>query len=323
MELDDKFLMSHRREPDPGFARRLRDRLRDAEDARPVPVWRPVMAAAATLAVVVALFAFPTVRGWAQDVLDLFRVRNFVAVPFDAQRFEKLRSLKHDNAMVIFDRQEVLQDPGTPVVHASPAAAAAAAGFTVATPTFLPNGLALDTVAVSGEGRARLGVSTVRLRELLDVLDLRDVQVPRGLDGQMVSVHMYPMVSQRYRAGNRRLNLIQSRSPDVSLPAGVDLAQLGELGLRVLGLDAAEARRIASGVDWRTTLLVPVPANASSFRQVTVQGNPGLLVTMTRQEDGSSRHAGSVVMWTQGDRVFALRGTLGSTDLIMVAESVR
>ena len=136
---------------------------------------------------------------------------------------------------------------------------------------------------------------------------------------------MYPMVTQSFRAGSSRLELIQSRSPEVSLPAGVDLARLGEVGLRILGLDAAEARRIAASVDWRSTLLVPVPANASSFRSVTVQGNPGLLITMTREGkvDGQRRRAGTVVMWTEGERVYALEGTLGPPDMIQVAESVR
>jgi hypothetical protein len=59
--------------------------------------------------------------------------------------------------------------------------------------------------------------------------------------------------------------------------------------------------------------------------QVTVQGNPGLLVT-TKGEEGEGqkrRRPVSVLLWTQGERVFALAGTLGSQDLVQVAESVR
>ena len=119
MDHDDKFLESYRREPAPGFARRLRETLRDREDRQSAAPWRPLVLAAASLAVVVGLFAFPAVRAGAQAMLDMFRVRNFVAVPFDESRFEKLRSLDHDNAMVIFDHQEVVQEPGRPVVRPS------------------------------------------------------------------------------------------------------------------------------------------------------------------------------------------------------------
>lgn len=324
MEMDDRFLNEHRRDPSPGFARRLRERLRTQEETAHARAWRPLVALAAAAAVVATLFAFPAVRAGAQSMLDLFRVRNFVAVPFDADRFEKLRSMDNDKAMLIFDRQQVIQEPGRPVVQPSAAAASALVGYSVETPSYLPDGLTADTIAVTGEGRVRLAVSTSRLRELLAALDLRDVEVPAGLDGQDVEVHMHPVVSQRFVAGKSRLTLIQARSPEVSLPTGVDLARLGEMGLRILGLDPSEARRIASTVDWRSTLLVPVPANASSFRAVTVQGNPGLFVTKVRKDsDGRQREAGSVVMWTEGERVFALEGTKGHSDMMQVAESVR
>ena len=323
MELDDKFLHEHRRDPDRAFARRLRETLRANEDPRPAPAWRPLVAAAASLAVVVALFAVPSVRAWGQSVLDMFRVRNFVAVPFNAERIDKLRSLKTDNAAFIFDRHEVVQDPGNPVVQPSLGAASSVAGFTVATPSYLPTGLSADTIMVSGEGRVRLGVNSARLREMLAALDLRDVEVPAGLDGQTIEAHMYPVVGQRFKSERRHLKLIQSRSPEVGLPAGVDLQRLGELGLRVLGLDPSEARRIAATVDWRSTLLVPVPTNATAFRSVTIRGNPGLLITTTRKDDQGRQREGSVVMWTEGDRVFALEGNIGQSDIVQVAESVR
>lgn len=325
METDDKFLDSYRRDPPPGYARRLREALRETEERAPRPIWRPLVAAAAGLAVLVSLFAFPAVRAGAQAMLDMFRVRNFVAVSYDPGRMEKLRALDQDRAMMVFDRQEEIQDPGKPVVQPSPAAASVVAGYPVGTPSFLPNGLALDTVTVTGEGRVRLGTSTRRLRELLDALDLRDVEVPPGLDGQDLNVHMYPVVALRYSAGKRQLTLVQSRSPEVSVPSGVDLARLGEIGLRVLGMDAGEARRMASSIDWRSTLLVPVPTNASAFNQVTVRGNPGLLVTTVRPrtDGGAGKREGRVLLWTEGDRVFALEGTADGQDLVQIAESVR
>jgi hypothetical protein len=322
MEMDDRFLHSHRRDPAPGYARRLREQLRGIEDPATRPVWRPLVAAAASLAVLVALFAIPAVRVGAQAMLDMFRVRNFVGVSFNPERLEKLRSLKQDNAMLVFDRQQVIQDPGKPMVQASVGAASAVAGFRAESPSFLPNGLALDTVAVTGEGRAQLGASSTRLREVLDALGLRDVQVPANLDAQDITVHTYPVVAQSYRSEKHRLALLQSRNPEVSMPAGVDLPRMGEIGLRILGMDAGEAHRLAQSIDWRSTLLVPVPTTATAFRQVTVKGNSGLLVTSSGERGGHSR-AGGVLLWTEGDRVFALRGTLGASDLMEVAESVR
>ena len=116
--------------------------------------------------------------------------------------------------------------------------------------------------------------------------------------------------------------LVQARSPEVSVPAGWDVERLAEIGLRVLGLDTGEARRIARSTDWRSTLLVPVPMNASTFRQVTVRGQSGLLITTSSRGQDGRRREGAMLMWTQGERVFCLQGNLSGRDLMQMAESV-
>jgi hypothetical protein len=104
------------------------------------------------------------------------------------------------------------------------------------------------------------------------------------------------------------------------VPAGIDVVRLAEIGLRVLGLDSGEAHRIATTTDWRTTLLVPVPINASTFRQVTVRGAQGLLITTS---GGEHRREGTFVLWSEGDRVYATMGNLSDRDMLQMAESVQ
>lgn len=324
--MDDRFLESMRREPPATLARDLRARLRAQEEPRrrwTIPA--PAMAAAAAVAVVVALFTFPSVRVSAQAVLDLFRVRHFAAVPFDTTRFDRLRAIDHDQALMVFDKKEVLHDPGPPQAYSDPGSAGAAAGLALRQPGFLPSGFALDSVWVEGAGAMRFTVSSSRLRTMLDRLDLRDVEVPSGIDGRTVEVHKPPIVIERFKSARSQLNLIQAQSPEVSLPAGVDLARLAEMGLRILGLDAGEARRIAQATDWRTTLLVPVPINASTFRQVTIRGEQGLLITTTDRTGANAQHPreGMVLMWSEGNRVFGLTGRPNAEDMVQIAESLR
>ncbi len=327
--MDDKFLYQARRDPRPEFAESLRARLRAGPERGRVRslVFRPGVALAvggAALAAV-ALIAFPSVPAPAQAFLDLFRVRNFAAVQFDPARIEKLKTLDQNSGLMVFNQHEVIREPGPPQVYPTPEAAGSAAGIDVRTPMFLPAGLALDTVMVDGPGEARLTASESKLRSLLDALDLRDVQVPPGLDGQTVTVRKPPIVIERFRRGRTQMTLVQARSPEVSLPAGVDLTRLGEMGLRILGLDAGEARKVAESIDWHSTLVVPVPLNASTFRRITVRGNPGLLVT-TQGDFGPDRRGhreGTVLLWSEGERVFGLMSNLGGPDLLQVAESVR
>jgi hypothetical protein len=327
--MNDDFLSGLKHDPDPGFAARLRERLRRHEPPRALPGvrWKPALATAAALAVAIALFAFPSVRASAQAVLDLFRVRNFAAVKFDPARAEALRAQARaqDNPLLMVGEQKVLKDPGPPVEVGSIEAAGARAGIDVQSPRGLPSGLTLQRVTVEGEAEARLTADAGKLRALLQSLDIRDLDVPSSIDGQSVTVRKPPIVILEYRSDRRRAVMVQARSPEIELPAGLDLPRLAEIGMRVIGVDAAQARHLAHTVDWHSTLVVPVPANASSFRSVEIHGDAGLLVTTPGETraDGTRGRAGTLVLWSEGDRVFAVMGDLDPMTTMQIAESVQ
>ena len=331
--MDDRFLHEQNREPRPGFVRSLRERLREVESDREVNVrfrLHPAFASAAAVGAIALAFTVPAVRAVAQSALDMFRVRSFAAIEVDESRMDQLKKLHEqfgkESPDVMFGEKVMLQDPGKPVEYASAAAAAAAAGWSdLRTPSDLPDGIHFDKASVQGEGAARFTVRTQKLQQIVDALGLSDVHVPQGFDGQDISVRMPVSISQQYTNGKRTLSLFQGSSPQVSLPPGANLAQLGEVGLRILGLDAAEARRLASTIDWRNTLLVPVPLNAATFRQVTVHGQQGLMIRTTAETraDGTRSRSGNLVMWTEGDRVLALAGDVGAEDVLIIAQSLR
>ena len=329
---DDRFLHEQRQEPGPGFSRALRERLRRVETASPARGFRfhPAFASGLAVALVAASFALPAVRVAAQSALDLFRVHSFAAVEIDPARIEQLKQLhdqtQNDPAMMVFDKQDVMHDPGKPVEYPSADLAASAAGLPgLRKPTSLPNGLTFQKATVTGQGEARLTLHADRLQHVLEALGITDVHVPSGLDGQSLTVHIPPHVMQLYTSGKHQLSIIEGTSPEVALPPGANLQQLGEIGLRVLGLDAAEARRVAGTIDWRSTLLVPVPTNAASFRQVDVNGHKGLFIRMDGDGtgEGPKGQRGAMVMWTEGERVLAVQSDLSNEDVLEVAQSLR
>ncbi len=325
MNEHDEFMKSLRRDPDERFARALHEKLRVPEArarrrVRPLPA----LAFGVAAAVVVALFAFPSMRVSAQAMLDLFRVRKFAAVQFDAQRLEKLKTMKDTSQMDVFDHQQ-LQAPAPAQHFTSLAPAAAAAGLPAVRASYLPAGLIADTVTVEREGAMRLTVNEPRLRALLQTLGVTDVDLPAGIDGKSIEVKNPRVLVQSFKNGTRHAALVEAESPEVSVPAGLDVEKLGEIGLRILGLDAAEARRVSMATDWRSTLVVPVPISASTFRQITVHGQPGLLITTSGEPEGDrpGRRNGTTCLWTENDRVFGLMGNLPPDDVLQMAESVR
>ncbi|MCE9628026.1 MAG: hypothetical protein K8R56_08930 [Candidatus Eisenbacteria bacterium] len=327
---DDRFLHEQRRAPAPGYARSLRERLRQTEDAPPQSFrWQPLLAAAAAVAVGVMLFTVPAVRVAAQNALDLFRVRTFAAVEIDPERMKKLEGLKDDDSgsMQLFERDASMQEPGKPVEYPSADLAASAAGLPgLRKPGTVPEGMQFQTAIVTGTGEARLTIRTEKLQHVLDALGITDVRVPTQMDGQKLTVRMPHSVIQKYKGKKHELTLIEANSPEVSLPPGADMRTMGEIGLRVLGLDAKEARKLADSIDWRSTLLVPVPMNAATFRQVDVNGHRGLFIRTNREtgKDGEvTKRGGAMVMWTEGERVLAVQGDVSDQDVLEVAQSMR
>jgi hypothetical protein len=152
---------------------------------------------------------------------------------------------------------------------------------------------------------------------LLDELAIDDIAIPTGLDGQTLTVRIAPVVTTSYRFGQRVVQLSQSRSPEVSFPAGLDLPVLAEIGLRIIGLDRDEAFRVAQSVDWRSTLIVPVPAAEATFREVNVAGRDGLMIVP------EGRPGNLVLLWASGDQVFGLTGVLPPGELLEMAQTLQ
>jgi hypothetical protein len=340
----DDFLYKFRKDPKPEFAKRLYQRINQPMEDKSVSrklimSWKPALAGAAVV-IVASLAISPSARAMAQDFLNLFRVKNFAAITVDPARMAQIQQdLKQNNVdlkTLMGSQAEVLKNPGKPVTVASPAEAGQKAGITVRTPTNLPPGFTLQQVQVQGEGGVRIKADTAKLQTLLTDLGVTDVRVPPQLNGQTITINTPPVVMLDYgpAAGSaKNLTVLQAHNPQVNLPQGVDLAQLGEIALRVTGMSADEAHRFAQSIDWTSTLLVPVPANASSFRQVQVRGVNGLLITtdshiVTVPEKGTSGStvrtipASSFLIWAEGDMVYAIGGT-GNVTLVDLANSLQ
>jgi hypothetical protein len=329
--MDDDFLYKFRKGPRPEFSKSLYRRINQPMNPKPMSrriltSWKTALAAVAAV-LVVTLIVSPSARALAQDFLNLFRVKRFAAISVDPARISQLEAGNVDLEALIGASTEVLKDPGKPQMVDSPQAAAQLAGFGVKVPATLPQGTTLQSIQVQGEGSLRFKADTARLQSVLDALGVTDVQVPAALDGATVTVNKPPMVAINYKRGADNIMLVQSHNPQIELPEGVNMAQLGEIALRVAGMTPDEAQRFAQSIDWSSTMLVPVPANASAFREVEVRGVTGLLITtngssVPTSNGPKSMPQHSVLLWAEGDMVYALSGT-SSTALADMANSLQ
>ena len=320
--MNDDALHSLRQEPPPAFASSLRARL-EAADATTQRERRAIRAAwvkpLIAITAVAALFAIPAVRASAETFLSWFRVRSFIAVPVDGVRMTELgRQL--DIEPLIGEQVTVVRAPGPALTMATLEDASAKAGFNVHRPTSLPEGTTLVKTEVRGASAVAVTADVNRLREVMDALSIDDLDIPAGLHGQVVGIDISPVVFTSYvvPVTDADIRLAQARVPDVQLPSGVDIAALGEIGLRILGLTKNDAHEMAQVIDWETTLLVPIPPDGH-FRQVNVAGQPGLLVEK-QVHTGLPR---SVVLWSTGERAYVLTGQVNGDQLVSIASSVQ
>jgi hypothetical protein len=260
------------------------------------------------------------VRASVAQFVSLFRVINVVAVPVDSSHIDRLKAEQLEIGALIGEHVQVVQDPGAPVNVASFADASAAAGMTLATPQWLPNNTQVIEMAVMGERVMRVTANSLRLQQVMDALGINDLTVPAGLDGHVVNVRVPPVVMIRYDHQNgRRSRLFQARTPQLTLPNSIDVRALGEIGLRILGLAPAEAKQFAEAIDWHTTLVVPVPPNASSFQQVDIGGHRGVLI----QHQPRNQSPTTTIVWSTPERVFALVSIQHVAEVMAMATSVR
>jgi hypothetical protein len=336
-KIDDQFLRALKSQPSPEFAGRLRATLRalppnTVARVAPAAAVKRWFAAAASIAVVGVVFTLPPVQAAAEAFLDLFRVKQFTGVQFDPERLKDLEGSGFNPELLLGNVVEPLTPPQEPVSYATAADAGAAAGIRVRTPAFVPLGFASTGFMATSEMAARLTIDTAGLQALLDALGLADVELPQGLDGQTATVRLPPVVTQTFVSRNpevtdrdgaileRSVHVIQAESPDITFPAGVDLAKLAYAGLRVLGMPRDEAYRMSVTIDWRTTLIVPVPAKAVAYRPLNVSGNEGLLIEGLA---AGERFPGGVLMWSSGGETFAVAGAVSGEELLEIAQTLQ
>lgn len=343
--MSDEFLSELREEPRPEFAGALRERLHEIDEraqARraPGPLRRltPALAGGALVAAVALGFTLEPVRAAAREFLDLFRVKRFAAVPVDPARLERLARGGLDFKSLVADQVQVVVPPEKPEEVATAEAGALAAGIALAQPAALPFGYELAAAAVARPGHYRVQVDSAKLEALAQAAGADEIEIPAFWNGATVDVELPPNLMLRYArtaeagaspAPEETIVLVQSATPDVVLPEGFDLATLGRLGLRVAGMSAEDARSFSRAIDWRTTLLVPVPLQGGTYREVDVAGERGLLVTYTPPTvpapGGATRRARqrTLLLWSANDKAYALSGPGGGSELLEMAQSVR
>ncbi|MBI5304378.1 MAG: hypothetical protein HY868_19755 [Chloroflexi bacterium] len=303
------------------LARFKSSRMEERKESMFGKLFHPRFRVAWAMAVVVALLAvsltLPPVQTWAEGMLAQFRVKNIVVLPVDTTGLSNLNgdsTLARELSKVVADSVTVTKEPAAPRVVANAAEASKLAGFSVRLPTTRSDA---PRLTVRDGSAFEFVVNRARVQSWLNEAGLSKTPLPASLDKANIKVSIPTGVTAEYgdcpkpdskdapRRATNCVMLTQIPSPVVDTPPNVDLLQLAEIGLQFTGMTKEQAQAYAKSVDWTSTLVVPIPRNAASHKQVPVDGATGNLI--------ESRVYGAqyALIWTKNNIVYAV-ATMGT-----------
>ena len=293
----------------------------------------PLIRYAASAALVLTIIlAFPATRALAGELLSLFRIQRVTVVPIDFTGMQQLEGVVgHDISQLVSNSITMKKEPGEPVNATSAEEASQLAGFNVRA----PQGQTPSRISVMSGAAFAFTIDRAKAQALLDEAGRSDLVLPEEVDGADVSVNIPSSVSIAFGTCPEPSNegeveremeretttsgspgriykdciiLAQIPSPEVSAPASLDIAKIAQLGLEFTGMTAEEAAEFTSTVDWTSTLIVPIPKNAASYQQVTVDGVTGTLIE--RPSDDAPQFA---LFWVKDGIIYTIGGLGNNT----------
>lgn len=291
---------------------------------------RPFWAILGVVVILAIALSLTPVRAWASSFLGLFRVQQVEVIPFDPSAIEGVHDRFEGNqefAREFLKDNMEFTEGGEAQQVASADEAAAMAGFTPRLPAVqLANGS--TELWVKPGMVAEFTIDQPALQELMNAVDV-DVQLPESVDGKVVNVDVgnavlsvfgeCPLEDEQQvdeAALENCTAMLQMPSPTINTPDELNTAELGKAMLQFLGFSEEEAQSYSSKIDWTSTLLIPVPQGEGiSYSEVSVDGVNG---TMFTEEE----HGEYMLLWVKDGMVYAVHGTGGYEEALVIVESL-
>lgn len=285
------------------------------------------------LLILTLVLAFPGTRALASELLNLFRVQRVTVIPVDFTGLQQLNGVVgNDISQLISESVTMEKKPGDPVNVATTEEASQLAGFNVRVPLAIPS----SRISVMSGASFTFTIDRAKAQALLNEAGRSDLVLPEEVDGADVSVIIPSSVSIAFgtcpepsneseasremeretttsgspgRVYKDCIILAQIPSPQVSAPASLDIAKLAQIGLEFTGMTPEEAANFTGTVDWTSTMVVPIPRNAASYQQVTVDGVTGTLIE--RPSDDAPQFA---LLWVKDGIIYVIGGLGNNTE---------
>jgi hypothetical protein len=304
-------------------------------------------AAAIAAAILLMSLAFPSARSFAQRLLSTLRIEKVQTVALDLSSLDGMPSngkVQEAISQMISDNVVVTTNE-KPLPASTKQDAASLAGFPVRLPAARTDA---PQFHVEGAHAFHMTVDRARLQDILDQAGRTDLILPASLDGASVSVQIPRSVETAYgncpqhqhSTGSSSSSsqsqqpaptpaipsncvfFMQAPSPLVNVPSDLNLQQLAETALQFVGMSPTQARQFCQTVDWRSTLVLPIPPSVRSYETVTVDGVQGTLMNTSNRRGPGGSGTGYALVWVKNGIIYALFGSGDSSAAVQLANSL-
>jgi Putative zinc-finger len=330
--------------PQMAFAR-FKANLPDSEERPPFlarlfsPRWRLAWSVSLVVAIVAISLAFPAARSFAQRLLATLRVERVQTVNLDFGPLEKGMSRQPIDAFAkLLSENAVVTTDEKGSSAATRDAASQDTGFPVRLVSARSDQPAFE---ITGAHAFHMTLDRSRLQDILDQSGRSDLMLPASIDGASVSVQIPRAVAVSYGSCKMKhadqtnsaspapanspmdpcLLLIQAPSPVVNVPSDLNIQQLAEIGLQLAGWNPEKARQFCQSVDWRSTLVLPIPRAVDSSETVSINGTRGTLLRFP--PDSRKDKPAFALIWIENGIIYNLMGTGDSATAVQLASSLQ
>jgi hypothetical protein len=291
--------------------------------------WTPLrawsLAAAGVVAIAAAVvFTVAPARGWAENLLAIFRVQHVAVVDLSSVPANGLQNDQLFNqamARIISEQVTVTQPPQKPQLVSDVATASKLAGFNA----HLLAGETPAALMVRSTITAQMKLDRDRMQSIVDEAGRSDLHIPASVDGAVIGLRVPAGIMAFYGncgdaatrmagAGQPNvpsspgdescLTLEQMPSPTASAPAELNPAELAQVALQFAGLSAEQAANFTQTVDWTTTFVLPILHGEASYEKVTVNGIDAALLRPKMRVPGHF-----MLVWVDNGMLYNLNGT--------------
>jgi len=175
---------------------------------------------------------------------------------------------------------------------------------------------------------------------VLDQAGRPGLLLPASLDGATVSVQVPRAAAVKYGSCKDAENhpgqspapssattadpcliVIQAPSPIINVPSDLNIQQLAEIGLQLVGWNPVQARQFCQSVDWKSTLVVPISRNVQSYETVNINGVRGTLMQFSNSHDRPG--PSFALIWVDNSTIYGLIGQGDSSSAVQLASSLQ